>query len=120
MYFVHYSLENSQNWQYGYKQAVRYFNENKDKYNKIIVTTEYDQPYIYFLFYQQSLKIMVNNGEYYKGFDNLEFRPINWKEDSKMNNVLLIGTEEEIPLNDKVIEEIKFLNGETAFRISGL
>ena len=120
MYFIHYPLENSQNWQYGYKQAVEYFNKNKDKYNKVIVTTAYDQPYIYFLFYQQPLKIMVNNGEYYKGFDNLQFRPINWEEDSKMNNVLLIGTEEEIPLNDKVIKEIKFLNGQTAFRIVGL
>ena len=120
MYFVHYPLESSQNWQYGYKQAVNYVNKHKNEYQKIIITDFYDQPYIYFLFYQRPLKIITNNGEYYKGFDNLQFRPINWTEDSKMNNTLFIGTEEEIPLNDKVIEEIKFLNGETAFRISGL
>ena len=120
MYFIHYPLENSQDWQYGYKQAVNYVNKHKNEYQKIIVTDFYDQPYIYFLFYQQPLKIMVNNGEYYKGFNNLQFRPINWAEDSKMNNALLIGTGEEIPLNDKTIEEIKFLDGEVAFRISGL
>lgn len=120
MYFIHYPLESSQNWQYGYKQAVNYVNKHKNEYQKIIITDFYDQPYIYFLFYQQPLKIIVNDGEYYKGFDNLEFRPINWTEDGKKENVLLIGTEEEIPRNDKIIKEIKFLNGETAFRISGL
>lgn len=120
MYFVHYPLESSVDWQYGYKEVVEYMNENGNNFEKIIVTNIYDQPYIYFLFFKEPLKVYVNDGEFYKGFNNLEFRAINWMEDERRDNVLLVGTEEEIPDSDKVVKEIKFLNGEIAFRVTAL
>ncbi len=118
IYFVHYPLESSQSWLYGYKQAVEFVNSRKDRYEKIIVTTAYDQPYIYFLFYQKPLKVLFNSGEFCKGFEKLEFRKINWKNDQRLRNSLLIGTKEELPENENIVKEIKFLDGEIAFKIA--
>lgn len=120
MYFIHGPLETSQDWLYGYKELVEFVGREGNNYQKVIITTNYDQPYIYFLFYQKPLKVLFNDGEFYKGFGNLEFRPINWKEDEKLRNVLLAGTQEEIPENKRVLKEIKFLDGDIAFRIVGL
>lgn len=120
IYYVHGPLETSEKWLYGYKQVVDYVNNYGRNYQKIIVTTAYDQPYIYFLFYQRPLKVAINNGEFFKGFANLEFRPISWEDDNKLNNVLLIGTAAEIPDNDKIVKEINFLDDKTAFKIVSL
>jgi len=120
MYYFHGPIEDSQAWLYGYKELVMYINQNREKYQKIIVTTAYDQPYIYFLFYTRFPKIIFNNGEFYKGFANLEFRPIDWDKDNKLNGVLLIGTGDEIPNNSDVVKEINFLNGKNAFKIVSL
>ncbi|PJA49470.1 hypothetical protein CO169_01935, partial [Candidatus Shapirobacteria bacterium CG_4_9_14_3_um_filter_39_13] len=55
--------------------------------------------------------------------DNIEFRSISFDGDKNMSKTLLIGTELEIPLEkidyskQKILEEIKFLNGKIAFRI---
>ena len=49
-YFVFPKLYAGQ-WLDGYKQAVEYVGENKDKYDKIYITNHYSRPYIYLLFY---------------------------------------------------------------------
>jgi len=46
------------------------------------------------------------------------FRAIKWEEDQYMNNVLIIGTGEEIPAGvEGIIKEIKFPDGKVAFRV---
>ena len=50
MYFVHMNAEYSQYWQYGYKQAVEYAEAHTDEYTKIVVSTDLEQPYMFFLF----------------------------------------------------------------------
>lgn len=117
-YFIHGPLETSQSWQYGYKEIVRYYNENKENYDQVLVTNHYDQPYIYFLFYQDPLKVVKNNGEFYQGFDKLKFRPINWSEDKNLSRTLIIGFGEEIPDNDQIISKILFTNNDVAFVIA--
>lgn len=119
VYFNHLTIEDSQNWQYGYKQMVNFVNENQDKYKHIVITNAYDQPYIYFLLYQKPTKILFNNGEFYKGFDKYVFRPINWDEDRKLENTLLVASPKEIPIKGST-KEINFLNGETVFKIVDL
>ncbi len=118
MYYVHAPVENSKDWQYGYKQLVLKIMPQKEHYNRVIVTTVYDQPYIYFLaFGEYDPRLWVNDGEFYKGFDNFEFRKINFKEDKKLKNTLLVGGPEEIPPTDS-FEQIKFLDGSPAFVIA--
>jgi len=134
-YYIHQGIRYSQTMQFGYKEVVNYIYQNSsEKYEKIIFTESYGQPYIYWLFYNR-----YNPGGYQKQanltespvgdvgrverIDNVEFRNIYWPNDRELKNSLFVGTEWELPLKDidprqaEVLEEIRFLNGQLAFRI---
>jgi hypothetical protein len=133
LYFIHLSKEDSKGWLYGYKQTINTLGD-LSKYDRVVFTDFYGQPYIYYLFYKkyppekfQSQAILdqktVDVGTV-RHIDNLEFRPINWPVDRGLENTLLIGADIEIPEQDiitekksKKISEIKFLDGKTAFRV---
>lgn len=53
-YYVHYAREFSKQWQYGYKEALEFTEENKDKYDEIYFTDKLGRPYIYYLFYSKT------------------------------------------------------------------
>lgn len=117
-------------WQYGNKEAVSAAKSLEIKYSKIIYTYTYDQPYIYYLFYNK-----VDPSWYQKNWNYLktgqvermrrvigkyEFRNIDWGKDSQLKNTLLIGSPQEIPANaNGLIKTIYFLDGSVAFRIVG-
>ena len=114
LYYRHTPTETSQGWQYGYKQMVQQVMSSKDNYDKIIITTEYDQPYIYFLWYgNYDPKIWVNDGEFAKHFDKFEFRSIA-EGDLTINNALLVGSPKEIKIPNS-LWQINFLDGTPAF-----
>lgn len=97
-YYGHMNVEYAEYWQYGYKDLVEYLRPIEGKYDKIVVTPAYDQPYIYFLYYKQyDPRVWINNGEFNKGFDKYEFRKMDWYQDRKLHNTLLIGDKLEIP-----------------------
>lgn len=133
-YFIHAPIEYSKYWLYGYKDAVNTLNEQTKKFEKIIFTNFYGQPYIYYLFYtkydpskyQQHAKLeqkSVDVGDV-KKIDNISFSRIDWRTQRGDKNTLFIGTQDEMPDQDtfpfpeyKVLKDVKFLNGEVAFRI---
>ncbi|MCJ7829621.1 phospholipid carrier-dependent glycosyltransferase, partial [Patescibacteria group bacterium] len=133
-YYIHYPRQSSQYWQYGYKQVVQKVYPLRNNYEKIVFTPEYGQPHIYWLFhgkyppsdYQAKARLTENpSGDVGKveKLDNVEFRSVSFDGDKNLSKTLLIGTELEIPLEkiddskQKILEEIKFLNGKIAFRI---
>lgn len=134
-YYVHRAKKYSQIMQYGYKEAVDFLIQNfHEKYEKIIFTQSYGQPYIYWLFYTRYepakyqkqahlIESPVGDVGRVEKIDNVEFRDIYWPADRGIGKSLFVGTEQELPLKDidsqqaKVLEEIKFLNGQLAFRI---
>lgn len=126
-YYIHTPIETSAAWQYGYREVFREVSRIEDKYEKILVTYKYDQPYIFYLFYNR-----IDPAWYQKHWDYLEtgeiersrrkigkyeFRDINFGEDSKLPKTLIIGTPSEIP-ESKSIKEIRFLDGSVAFRFA--
>lgn len=125
MYFIHTPSEYSQEWQYGYKQAVEEVAKLEPNYKRIIVTYRYDQPYVYFLFYEKIDPAWYQNnwggGEIKRAersFGKYEFRNVDWSKDSLLSNTLLVGTAGEVPTNAVgIIKEISFPDGSTAFRI---
>lgn len=125
MYYIHTPIEYSQWWQYGYKDAVWEVSKIENRFDKVIVTYRYDQPYIYFLFYNKVDPSWYQSrwqGEEIqrasRAFGKYEFRNLDWEKDSKINNVILVGSAEEIPESASgIIREIKFLDGTVAFRI---
>jgi hypothetical protein len=133
-YFVHAPIENSEFWQYGYKEAVQFVAQRKDDYEKVVFTNKYGQPYIYYLFYNryppskyQQEDNFVPHPEGDVGsvgqLENIEFRNLYWPRDRFEPGVLYVGATWELPQQDldpqqaKVLKEIYFLNGKLAFRI---
>lgn len=113
MYYGHTNYEYAKHWQYGYEQAVTYAQKHTYDYEKIVVSTKLEQPYIFFLFYTKfDPKTYISTGK----LDKYEFRQINWNSEIPEGRVLYIGVPEEIP-GDPLVE-IDYPSGETAIRIS--
>ena len=105
-YYVQMDLEHSKYWQYGYKQAVAFTQDNYDNYDRFVISPKLEQPHIFFLFYlkyppQEYLK---NGGTYSGGFaeernsfGKYEFRKFDLKNESLPGKILYIGTPQEIP-----------------------
>lgn len=135
-YFIHLNSHNAKSWQYGYRQVVEKITPIQKNYKQIVFVQSYDQPYIFFLFYQkydpskyQSENHLVpGNNPLDVGFverlDNLSFEQIDWPSHRGRRGVLFIGNTEQIPPKDsvdpslfKLIDEIKYPDGNTAFRL---
>jgi len=126
-YYVHTPIEYGYFWQYGYKEAINYAKENEVKFKNIVMTYEYDQPYVYYLFYNKIDPLWYQKNWNYNGNGTVDrfkrvigkyiFRNIDYSKDIKIPNILLIGTPKEIPDSAKVIKTIKFPDGKIAFKI---
>lgn len=115
---------------YGYKQAVYKINEIGDKYNKIIFSQSFDQPYIFFLFYNKvEPSLHQKNASYSEGISgdvgfvtklgNIEFKPVDWYKDRGENDTLIVGYESDFSASDLVSPEfevsyIRYPNGKPA------
>ncbi len=133
-YFIHAPTEYSEYWLYGYREIYQKWSNKFSKYDKVVMTDQYGQPYIYYLFYtkyspakfQKQAKLdqpSVDVGTV-RRIDNIEFRHIYWPADRGLKNTLFIGPEEQLPDKDilpfkefKKLDEIYFLNGEMAFKV---
>ena len=90
-----------------------------------MVTYEYDQPHIFFMFYQKidpkeyQEKWADNPIERFsRSFANYEFRKINWQQDQQLKDVYLIAAPSEVPVRPSgLIKEIYYPNGQVAFKI---
>lgn len=123
LYHVELNLEYSQNWQYGYQQAVEYAKQNQFKYEKIIVSTKLEQPYMFFLFflkydpvsyYKEGGTASGGFAEYGNKFSIYEFRPINWAAEVHDHKHLYVGTVNEIM---EPLKTINYLDGIISIRI---
>ena len=94
--------------------------DEKDNYDKVIVTTGYDQPYIYFLWYgNYNPKLWINDGEFNKRFEKYEFRKIEWDQLSDQQKVLVVSSPDETK-GKPVKWQINFPDGRTVFNVSEL
>ncbi len=125
MYFGHLNHETSEDWHYAYSQAVRYVHTSDSKYQKIVVSTKLEQPYMFFLFYLKydPVKYLAEGGTHSGGFaevknkfDKYEFRPINWGTEKKDNTILYVATPGEIPAPGLLT--VHYLDGADAIRIA--
>ncbi|MFH1863817.1 MAG: glycosyltransferase family 39 protein [bacterium] len=112
LYYVHYPKELPFAWQYGFDQIANYVKINGDKYDKITVSDRYDQPYILMAFFlkyppQTLQKELVMTPRDKFGFSTVrqygkfEFRAINYSEDKKLSNTLIIAADESV--DDKAV-----------------
>jgi len=135
LYFIHDKFYNSANRLFGYKEMINFVNSQIVDKNEVVISNKYGQPYIYFLFYSkydpksyQKVANLTKNpygdvGEVER-IGKIEFRRVNWPSDRFTRNSLFVGDEFELPVIDIVgqeniyfLKEIKYYNGNTAFRI---
>lgn len=126
-YYVHTPIETSESWQYGSKELFLTLAKMDKNYDKVIVTYKYDQPYIFYLFYNKIDPWWYQKNWNYNGdktvdrmrriIGKYEFRNIDYGKDKNLSKTLIIGTPDEIP-KEKALKEIKFLDGSVAFRIA--
>lgn len=135
LYFCHDPKVNSRDRLYGYKETVRYLQPLVEKKDKVIFTTKYGQPYIFYLFYTQ-----YNPQEYQKvaqlkenpygdvgeveKIGKIEFRKVYWPADRSIPNAIFVDDEFGLPDQDIIgedkfvfLKEVRFLNKEVAFRV---
>ncbi|MCK4859763.1 MAG: hypothetical protein KAS87_04295 [Candidatus Omnitrophica bacterium] len=129
MYWVHLAKEYPYSSQYGVKELVEYVDQVQDRYEKIIVTDRYDQPYILFLFYQkfppnkfQPEHILTPRDEFgfstVRTFDIFRFQKIDFEQTRvDFSNSLIAGTDEEIPDEANIVKEIYGQNGHLYFQV---
>jgi 4-amino-4-deoxy-L-arabinose transferase-like glycosyltransferase len=125
-YYVHSPKRYPLAWEYGFSEMVQKLEGYESKYEKVVITDRYDQPYILVLFYKKydpskyqpqahlSERDKFNFGTV-RNFDKYEFRVINPQEVDQTKNTLYIGTDQEIPKNANILDMVKFPNGEPAF-----
>lgn len=129
MYWVHMAKEYPYSSQYGVKELVSFIELENGKYDKVVVTNRYDQPYILFLFYMkyppakfQSEHQLTGRDEYgfstVNRFDKYIFKSIDWDSDKLVyRNSFIAGTDEEIPKEANIIKDIYGINGYKYFEV---
>ena len=134
-YFVHLPKHNSKEWGYGYKQIVEEVTKNQSKYKTIKIQQSFAQPYIYFLFYQkydpakyqEQAQLVESEYKYDVGYieklDNICFCAIDFPQNKKEHGSLVVADDIRIPESEldsesvNLIKEIRYLDGNTAFRV---
>jgi 4-amino-4-deoxy-L-arabinose transferase-like glycosyltransferase len=124
-YHEHYPREFSNEWQYGYKQALMSVKDIEKSYDKIYVTDIIGRPYMYVLFYEQfnpasywnSKRDYFDAAGFYHvdGFDKYVF--VNSLPEKVSGKVLVIGQPHWLAQSDIVISRIKLLDGQPVLTV---
>ncbi len=132
-YYVQNSFVNAKNYFYGYREVVKEL-DAVDENKAIVFDQSFDQPYIFFLFYQRiEPSIYQEQVDFSEGIsgdvglvnklNNVLFRPITWENDKELKNTLIIGKAVKFPLEEVEnievynLKKIKYPNGDDAFYI---
>jgi len=123
-YFTEVPVKFALFWGQPLKETIPTLSKYEPSVNSIIITDTVKQSYMYLLFYglkepQWLLKVpkIRNPVVGYSKIGLYEFRSISWEKDQLLPNVLLIGTPQEIPDNDKIIYEVKQDNQQVLLRV---
>ncbi len=120
-YFIHTNIDFQKDWQYGYKEAIEYVDVYKNTEKRIIFSSSFEQPYIFYLYFAQ-----VNPEEYIKSggsrrtaekcysINNAYFGECR---DKLRSQDIYVGIgREDIP-NTKDLKEFKYQDGNIATKV---
>lgn len=122
-YTKHYPYNLPFAWQYGFEEIAKYVDENQVKYNKIIISDRYDQPYILMAFYMkyppeimQKELVMTPRDKFgfstARSLGKMEFRKVT--QDDLVPGNLVIAADEGIDGNKTY--SVYWPNGDEGFR----
>ena len=106
LYLNHMVVKSPYDFLYGYRQTMNYVIENQDKYDQIIISDYYGQPYIFYLFYskyspikyQQQAKLSDDSLDTGKitSLDKIKFETPSFEYVKNNSKTLAIFAQEEI------------------------
>lgn len=127
-YFVNYPRVHTSTWQAGYKPLYLKLAQMENNYRQIFVTKFYGEPHIFYLFYRQ-----YSPGEYQGGKEVIRYdREDKWVNVDKVGKYwffekaplemlkkedLIAIAPSELNFEFKILDEIKYQDGKTAFLI---
>jgi len=124
IYYVHWPIKYSGEWQYGYKEAVEITKKHYGQVDNVIVTKSQGRPYIYFLFYMQidprnywqNSKVTRDEFYFYEvdGFDKIDFGE---SASQVKSNTLYVLDPGHLPKDATKIKTITNLKGNPVFDI---
>jgi 4-amino-4-deoxy-L-arabinose transferase-like glycosyltransferase len=127
IYYVHWPKIYSDQWQYGYKQAVLASLEMYDQTDYFVISKDLGRPYIYFLFYtkydpakyRQTAQIEKDKFFFIdvNAFDKFRFVK-NPEEADIKGRLIYIMPEGNTPPHAQIVKEITRLDGQVVFEIS--
>ena len=130
IYYGSYPGNSSRQWADGYKELVSFISENENRYDKILISGHYWQPYVYFLFYKKYDPTLFQSTGSKSGFDKFMFSGTHWdnegREYDQENLSRLAGTDNFLVAlspgeysfqekNIKLIKKIYNQNGDLIF-----
>lgn len=123
-YYTHYKREYSQEWQYGYKEAIVYAQSVERDYDKVVFTEELGRPYIYFLFHtkydpkkfrsEAIIEREVLGFVHVESFNKYEFTKDFSKFSLDDKKTLFVNTPSGVPKSAEKLKTFYLLNGDPA------
>ena len=120
-YYAHYPKEHAQEWQYGYKDAVKYIEANQHKYERVHIAYIMERGYIYTLFhlkydpreFRREANIRGNDFGFVHidSFNKYYFADDPEKIPTDSKKILYISNPGHIPDNVKILKVFYLLNG---------
>lgn len=131
IYFYHFPFQMGENFQYGYKQAAEYINNNYEKYDRIIVDPRFGDvnifvgvPHLYLAYFtrldpnKMLTRKDTNMGLY---FDKYRISSINWNQEIILPKSLYLIPFDNQPTknvkNLRTVKEIKLPNYKVEFKL---
>jgi len=116
---VHYPIEYSGEWQYGYKQAISFADSVAGEYDTIVLTESIGRPYIYALFYgrvspevfQQTKDASFDAAGFYNVYGFGTYRFVREDTGDYSGRTLFILPPDKVPKDAHVRKTIQLLNG---------
>ena len=130
-YYVHFPKNEAVSWGNGYKELIKVLSKDELKDKQVVMTHPEYSRYIFLLFYSKYNPLIYQKNAmrypptddgfvHVKSFDRFEFRDINWGEDVKVSNRLLIDNPSNIPefvKNSHESFDVNLPNGDVMFTV---
>ena len=116
----------SKEWLFGRKEAVLETEKIKNNYDKIIVSTKLEQPYMFWLYYSKydPAQYQKEGGTASGGFlemgnkfDKYLFKEIDYAKQSQEPKTLFVGPPSDFPSDAPILDKINYLDGTPAIYI---
>lgn len=121
VYWRHYSIEYSGEWQFGYKPAIEFLKNIEGNYDEIWFTDKIGRPYIYFLFYLKKSPIEFQKFSkidrevfgfvHVRSFGKYHFFGLGESLPRDDKKILYVDSPEDVPEVAKIIKTFNLLNG---------